>query len=560
MRSSWKTIMDFMEVVRRSRVEGVSLQAAREGDIIVGGTLVVTAYFFIYSTRKIAGEDELIILHVAIDHVERVKAPALTAVVCLKDFRRLQFEFQTPEDCVDMMDALEALSKPVRIHHLHAFTHFPRVTLPPMLWPFSTAEALLAAWGCSQERYRVSYINSGFKVCASYPQDIIVPLSITDDEIKKSASYRHQGRFPMVCFHHKKSGAVLIKCGQPLVGPTSKRCREDVSILNACLPGLSKGKVMDIRSQSIAQQHMSKGGGTEIPSHYPQWRVEYAKLDSPLLLQASLTKLLDACGDPSLSHSSSWFGRLESSGWLEHVSKLMSAAKAVSLAIHNDGSSVVVHGAGSRDASLQVTSLAQILLDPHCRTVHGFIELVKREWLDSGHPFSLRHNHVKSAPEKEKAPIFLQFLDSVWQVMQQFPLSFEFNEGLLHNLFVHSYSSVYGTFLYDSPMERRKNKLDDKTQSLWRYLSQPHVYSPLLNPLYDLNPSVLLLSVSPLTVTLWRRLYLNTSIEAQLTPPTLNALKELKDTNTALREKLSTVRKELMDLQIKGRKFASNWS
>ncbi len=45
-----------------------------------------------------------------------------------------------------------------------------------------------------------------------------------------------------------------------------------------------------------------------------------------------------------------------------------------------------------------------------------FIELVKREWLDSGHPFSLRHNHVKSAPEKEKAPMFLLFLDSVWQV------------------------------------------------------------------------------------------------------------------------------------------------
>ncbi len=40
------------------------------------------------------------IMHVAIDHVERGKAPALTAVVCLKDFRRLQFEFQTPEDCV----------------------------------------------------------------------------------------------------------------------------------------------------------------------------------------------------------------------------------------------------------------------------------------------------------------------------------------------------------------------------------------------------------------------------------------------------------------------------
>ena len=109
-------------------------------------------------------------------------------------------------------------------------------------------------------------------------------------------------------------------------------------------------------------------------------------------------------------------------------------------------SSVVVHGAGSRDATLQVTSLAQILLDSHCRTVHGyvsthaqllhstlcspihpptrththtlpsFLELIQREWLDGGHPFSLRHTHVLSAPEKEKAPIFLLFIDAVWQV------------------------------------------------------------------------------------------------------------------------------------------------
>lgn len=101
------------------------------------------------------------------------------------------------------------------------------------------------------------------------------------------------------------------------------------------------------------------------------------------------------------------------------------------------------------------------------------MQLIQREWLDGGHPFSIRHNHVTSAPEKEKAPIFLLFLDAVWQVcatctmdtrsccrvvvnvsnnnlfpllqvMQQFPLSFEFNERFLHTLFVHSYSSAYG--------------------------------------------------------------------------------------------------------------------
>ena len=41
--------------------------------------------------------------------------------------------------------------------------------------------------------------------------------------------------------------------------------------------------------------------------------------------------------------------------------------------------------------------------------------------------------------------MFLLFLDCVWQILQQFPLSFEFNEQFLHLLLTHSYSSEYGT-------------------------------------------------------------------------------------------------------------------
>ena len=44
-----------------------------------------------------------------------------------------------------------------------------------------------------------------------------------------------------------------------------------------------------------------------------------------------------ACSDPSLSSSSSWFGRLEASGWLGHVAKLLTAARAVVMAVHHDG-------------------------------------------------------------------------------------------------------------------------------------------------------------------------------------------------------------------------------
>lgn len=47
---------------------------------------------------------------------------------------------------------------------------------------------------------------------------------------------------------------------------------------------------------------------------------------------------------------------------------------------------------------------------------YRFVDLVEREWLDGGHHFSLRHHHVTSAPEKERAPVFLLFLEAVWQV------------------------------------------------------------------------------------------------------------------------------------------------
>lgn len=95
----------------------------------------------------------------------------------------------------------------------------------------------------------------------------------------------------------------------------------------------------------------------ESPAHYPQWKVEHAKFETPSVLQASLNKLLEgtdfcllvvipfsppflfslACYDSSLSTSSSWFGRVEASGWLGHVSKLLEYARKIALAIHSDG-------------------------------------------------------------------------------------------------------------------------------------------------------------------------------------------------------------------------------
>ena len=160
-----------------------------------------------------------------------------------------------------------------------------------------------------------------------------------------------------------------------------------------------------------------------------------------------------------------------------------------------------------------------------------------------------------------------------------------------------------GNFLYDNPKERVKNQLQEKTHSLWyksdaykivhihtpcmhahtfrNYLAQLDEAGPMVNPLYEKNSSVMLITVTALNVTLWKRLYLRCDAKSSLTVPNYEAIKLLKDKNAKLKQDLADVRKsvmhsrnfvsnmkslylffyrELEEQQLQGRKFASNWS
>jgi hypothetical protein len=65
-----------------------------------------------------------------------------------------------------------------------------------------------------------------------------------------------------------------------------------------------------------------------------------------------------------------------------------------------------------------LTALAQLLLDPHYRTYIGFISLIEKEWLSFGHRFQDRCGLGPRSPQEE-SPIFVQFIDIVWQILKQ---------------------------------------------------------------------------------------------------------------------------------------------
>lgn len=50
---------------------------------------------------------------------------------------------------------------------------------------YSPLEDVFTMWQCSPDKFRVSYANTDFKLCVSYPEAAIVPKAISDEDLKK---------------------------------------------------------------------------------------------------------------------------------------------------------------------------------------------------------------------------------------------------------------------------------------------------------------------------------------------------------------------------------------
>ena len=128
--------------------------------------------------------------------------------------------------------------------------------------------------------------------------------------------------------------------------------------------------------------------------------------------------------------------------------------------------SVIVSLEDGWDRTTQVVSLAQLLMDPWYRTIAGFQCLLEKEWLRFGHKFSQRHSHTKTDNRlAEKAPVFLHFMDCVFQLMCQHPTEFEFNETFLNVVAAEVIDGRFGNFLFNSEAERVASGVSSKTVS-----------------------------------------------------------------------------------------------
>ncbi|XP_054466295.1 myotubularin-related protein 3 isoform X1 [Anoplopoma fimbria] len=404
----------------------------------------------------------------------------------------------------------------------------------------------------TQNAWRISDINSKFRLCPSYPQQLLVPAWITDKELENVAAFRSWKRFPSVVYRHQTTGAVIARCGQPEVSWWGWRNADDEhlvqSIAKACAVdgssrkhlsngGYSNGTVLpdtdfessmthssevetlatqphkllilDARSYAAAVANRAKGGGCECPEYYPNCEVVFMGMANIHSIRKSFQSLRFLC--TQMPDPANWLSALESTKWLQHLSLLLKAALLVVNAVDRDHRPVLVHCSDGWDRTPQIVALSKLLLDPYYRTIEGFQVLVETDWLDFGHKFADRCGHGENSEDvNERCPVFLQWLDCVHQLQRQFPCSFEFNEAFLVKLVQHTYSCLFGTFLCNSGKEREDRHVQERTCSTWSLLRPAN--RPLRNMLYSSHSETVLHPVCHVrNLMLWTAVYLPSS-------------------------------------------------
>ncbi|XP_038127498.1 myotubularin-related protein 9-like isoform X2 [Cyprinodon tularosa] len=507
--------MEFSDHIKTANVEDVVLRQPLHPPS--RGTLCITGHHLLFSDREEGSSQQVLLLLRNIDAIEkRTSGSSGTITIKCKDLRVLQLDIPGMEQCLNIAHSIETLSCLDNVSAMYPFFYRPTDLSLRDQWGLSTPEKQYTQIKQLHKKWRLSSVNESYSVCPSYPPMVIVPNSIDDEMLKKVAKFRQAGRFPVLCYYHRKNGMVIMRSSQPLTGANRKRCKEDELLLQAVIDDSDKGFIIDTRSSQQVQQARMTGGGFESKSFYSQWKRLHRQMERGKALQESLIKLVEACGDES-HNVDRWLSKLENSKWLSHVQTALSTAGLLAECVERDGHSALVHGYEGTDCTLLICTLAQLIMDPSCRTLEGFLALLDREWLQAGHPFQQRcaHSAYSHARLQYESPVFLLLLDCVWQLWRQFPLALGFSEALLLRLANEVYASDYGTFLCNNDQERCALGVKDRTHCLFWALLRPSERDYYSNPLYEPKELAIWPSVHPQSLQLWRGFFLRWTQQAR---------------------------------------------
>ena len=311
--------------------------------------------------------------------------------------------------------------------------------------------------------------------CPTYPSKIIIPRG--DYDLSSMLTYRAKGRFPFISWVGPQHQC-LARSSQPLQGTFGqKQCESDVAMLLRLMafPNKKIFYIYDVRSKLNTTATRIQGGGIESQSSYPFCNIENLNMDTIKDIKQAFYKLIKTM----LFEKREMYDfrvSFENSKWLQMIDQLISYASSIAKKL-SSGYSLLIHCRNGWDITCQLTSLVLLMVDKYYRTIEGFMTLIHREWVDTGHRFLLRTgsgvkwdidiqsallntyqqfkksnvpqiNYDSSMNDKATSPIFFMFIEAVHHILINYPNYFEFNDKMLVFIADSLYDGRFTTF-YD---------------------------------------------------------------------------------------------------------------
>jgi Myotubularin-like phosphatase domain len=81
--------------------------------------------------------------------------------------------------------------------------------------------------------WRVTSMNRNYEFSDSYPPNLVVPATTSDEKLKAVFKFRSRGRIPALCWRCNRAGRqpTISRAAQPRVGLLQKRCTEDEQLV-----------------------------------------------------------------------------------------------------------------------------------------------------------------------------------------------------------------------------------------------------------------------------------------------------------------------------------------
>ncbi|XP_066510336.1 myotubularin-related protein 12-like isoform X2 [Hoplias malabaricus] len=398
--------------------------------------------------NKLYGENDIPLM--CVDHIYGVfdekkklmtggmlknKCPSKMIIHC-KDLRVFQFclTFAKEEDARKIFQGiahhcLEPKSLKCVFAFSYAVSRSPELQRSQRTVMFESKEDWVQEMKRVKGNLRVVTENENFELSKRLPKFFIIPAAVTDEDISK---FPGKG-LPIWCWSHH-SGCALFKASS--LPPSQEE-------------GLLQ-PYMDRMLHAVAHTHLYSLKTEDLSETLPTIQD----------IQQSYTKfkqffLIDNSTDFWLSDVK-WFSSLENTGWLDIIRQCLHKAVEVVECLEKENTNVLILEEEGTDLCCVISSLVQIMLDPHYRTLLGFQSLVQKEWVSGCHAFLDRCNplYQKDKECQCPSPVFLLFLECVWQLLQQQSPAFQFSETFLTVLSDSLHVPVFSTFLFNSACQR----------------------------------------------------------------------------------------------------------